>query len=103
MRGSLHREECHLFRSVGFRADIGQLEVWDKQYSAITVLRLLRCEEEENTKDDEPEHATGLISKLEDHDEDRRVEEAETWQFQKELIVDFIQKVRRGKKTTVLL
>lgn len=91
MEGDLHREECLVFRKTGFQAEVGGSDVWDRQYSAITVLRLLRCMNQEDGNSDEPTDATGLTSSMEDHDEDRRVKEAETWQFQKKLIVDFIQ------------
>jgi hypothetical protein len=37
MRGSFHREECLIFRNCGFKADVQDLGVFDRQYSAIIV------------------------------------------------------------------
>ena len=91
-----------MFRSCGFKANIQDLSVFDKQYSAITVLRLLRCIEQESSDEEAHEHATGLVSTLEDHDEDRRSEQPETWHFQRELVVDFIQKARMEDKLNII-
>ena len=92
-----------MFRSVGFMADVEHLDVLDKQYCAITVLRLLKkCEEEDdkvnlidtNKNKELPSYSHGMIHKLLDHNEDRRIEQPQIWEFEKEFIIDFIHKVQ---------
>ena len=93
MLGNLHRLECKVFREAGIRANVRDLGAFDKQYSAITVLRLLLCEEEKATGN-YGDHAVGIVDTLEDHDDEIQIEQKDTWKLQKELIVDFIQKVK---------
>ena len=85
-KGQWHAKECETFVKSGFRANVGEDDIFNKQYSFITVLRLLEyCNKAEEKRD--------LIERMEDHNLERREKEPQTWNFQKELIVDFIQKV----------
>ena len=68
---------------------------WDKQYSAITVLRLLMCQqEEENNNPELISQGIWMLDKLLDHNYDRKKEQPKIWDFEKEFIIDFILKVR---------
>ena len=100
-RGKYHKDECELFDSVGLRATIDEVDEFDIQYSAVTVLRLLRVMEREeemkkvdrNNNDDDCSHILGMVSKLMDHNEERQMEHPDIWNFEKEFIINFIQKV----------
>ena len=76
-----------MFQQSGFRAKIKKLGVLSSQYTAITVLRLLLW-----LDGDSPYRE--IVLNMEDHDQERRRHQPDTWNMQKHLIVNFIQKVR---------
>ena len=39
------------------------------------------------------DHILGMIGNLMDHNEDRKMEQPDVWQFEKEFIINFLQKV----------
>ena len=84
-KGKLHQEECRVFREAGLKIKVKNLDEFDKQNSAITVLRILLQSD------------SGILDTLEDHDKDRMREQTGTWMLQKEIVVDFIQKARFGQ------
>ena len=93
--GRYHTDECELFKSVGLKAVIEDFDEFDDQYSAVTVLRLLRLMEKEDgmSRDDKSEHIVGMIGNLMDHNEERELEQPDVWSFEKEFVINFIQKV----------
>ena len=99
--GRYHKEECEVFNSVGFRANVEDVDEFNQQYSAVTVLRLLRVMEKEerlnsvmkNIPAERCDHILGMIGNLMDHNEDRKMEQPDVWQFEKEFIINFLQKV----------
>ena len=75
-----------MFQQSGFRAKIKKLGVLNSQYSALTVLRLLLWLDRDSQYRD-------IVLNMEDHDKERREHQPDTWNMQKQIIVDFIQKV----------
>ena len=71
--GRYHKDECELFKTFGFRADVEDVDKFDQQYSAVTVLRLLRVMEKEDGIDmvEKCDHILGMLGNLMDHNEDR--------------------------------
>ena len=65
-----------------------KLGEFDTQFSAITVLRLLAWLETERQYRD-------IVLNMEDHDEERREHQPQTWNMQKHLIIEFLQNVGR--------
>merc|ERR1711892_468547 len=104
--GRYHKDECELFSSVGFRANVEDVDEFNKQYSAVTVLRLLRVIEKEerlksvikNNSSDKCEHIVGMLANLMDHNEERQIEQPDVWQFEKEFIIDFLRKIKLGER-----
>ena len=78
---------AQVFQQSGFKAKIKKLGVLSSQYTAITVLRLLLW-----LDGDSPYRE--IVLNMEDHDQERRRHQPDTWNMQKHLIVNFIQKVR---------
>ena len=93
--GRYHKDECELFKTVGFRANVEDVDEFDQQYSAVTVLRLLRVMEKEDgiDTDEKCDHILGMIGNLMDHNEDREMEHPDIWNFEKEFVISFINKV----------
>ena len=98
--GKYHIQECRLFESVGYRATIEELGDFNQQYSAVTVLRLLMVMEKEDEKevddeksDEDCEYTEGMIRTMMDHNKEREREQPDLWKFEKEFIINFIQKV----------
>ena len=99
--GRYHKDECEVFKSVGFKAAIEDVDEFDQQYSAVTVLRLLRVMEKEegmttvdkNSHLEKSGHIMGMLCNLMDHNEDREIEHPDIWSFEKEFIITFLQKV----------
>ena len=101
--GSNHVVECGLFVRSGWRAEVGgwmgihylyvleivqerDLTTPDSQYAAVTVIRLL------DMKRTKPEVFARLM-RLEDHNEKRKVEEEDLWNYHQQHIVTFLKKV----------
>jgi len=94
-QGRYHKEECNMFKEAGVRARIEDVECYDVQYSAISVLRLLMLMEREKLAEDtetniDSDYLLGLSGSLMDHNEERREAQPEIWQFEEECMVDFL-------------
>lgn len=87
-----HSKECQLLHKIGFRACVPSLETIDKQYCAITTLRLLLVMEQDKN---EAKSGTSFSfsNNLLDHYEDSKEENDEMWKFHKEFVSDFIRKI----------
>jgi len=107
-RGRNHEDECELFKSVGFQAvvDSDKEDEFDPQYSAVTVLRLLRAMDREeemqsvdsNNNMEEFRNNTGMIGTLMDHNEDRETENKDIWAYETKFILKFIQQCKLGQR-----
>ena len=100
MEGRYHQQECEVFTSVGFRAFLTDTEEFNQQYSAVTVLRLLTVMEKEErmktvkkNQTDVCDHVLGMVGNMMDHNEERKLEQPDVWQFETEFIVNFLKKV----------
>ena len=72
----LHRAECQMFQEAGYRYE------GTSALSAITVLRLLLAMESNDQS---------LLETMMDHNQERRLEHPEVWNFEKEFVVSHLQ------------
>jgi len=94
-KGNYHKEECMVFMKAGLRAKVEDMECFDSQYSAISVLRLLLLMEKEKLAElagsnIESDYLLCLSESLMDHNLERREAQPEIWQFEQDYMVDFI-------------
>ena len=78
-RAESHSRECRELQELGYRYE------GPRTYSALTVLRLLLLMEREGRE------GGGLIGKMMDHNEERRTEHPELWDFETEFVVRPLQ------------
>ena len=88
-----------VFRQAGLKVKVEDIECFDSQYSAISVLRLLLLLEKEKLAEEtesnvEDDYLLGLSGSLMDHNEERREEQPGIWEFEEECMVDFIHQVQ---------
>ena len=98
--GRYRKDECEIFANIGFKAFVSDTEEFNKNYSAVTVLRLLLVMEKEEMmismkkgKKEECTTTAGIVSNMMDHNEERMTEQPDVWKFEKEFIIDFLIKV----------
>jgi len=94
-QGNYHKGECMVFMKAGLRVKVEDMECFDSQYSAISVLRLLLLMDREKLAEEtrsniESDYLLGLSESLMDHNEERKEAQPEIWQFEEDCMVDFI-------------
>jgi len=105
-KGNYHKEECRVFMQAGLKAVVEDMECFDSQYSAISVLRLLLLMEKEELSEKvgsniESDYLLCLSESLMDHNLERRKAQPEIWQFEEEFMVEFIhQKCKLKERFT---
>ena len=97
-KGSYHKEECMVFMKAGLKVKVKDMECFDSQYSAISVLRLLLLMEREKlttltSSNIENDFLLCLSESLMDHNLERSKAQPEIWQFEQDYMVDFIHQV----------
>ena len=94
-RGNYHAEECQILARAAIT--ISDMEALNTNYSAITVLRLLLLLEREREAEAQggceegEDYLLCLADSLLHHNEERRLAQPEVWQFEEELMVEFLQ------------
>merc|ERR1719228_1385353 len=100
--GNYHKEECMVFRQSGLKVEVTDMECFDSQYSAISVLRLLLLMEREEMAQKTGSNIVNdyllcLSKSLMDHNQERKDAQPEIWQFEEDFMVNFIHEKCRLK------
>jgi len=100
--GNYHKEECMVFRQSGLKVEVTDMEYFDSQYSAISVLRLLLLMEREEKAQKtgsniDNDYLLCLSKSLMDHNQERKDAQPEIWQFEEDFMVNFIHEKCRLK------